>query len=73
MQSIFQENLDWSKHKTVKPVNPQNIRRGNLSLLAMSQFKDGELVRSARPRCIWPNPYNNSSNILSRRVWSKGA
>lgn len=72
MQNSMLENLDWYKNKTVAPNRP-SVRKGNLALLATTRYKNGELVQSARARCIWPNPYKNDSNILSRRVWGKEA
>ncbi len=70
MRREIQENLDWYKNKTVSPAN---VRRGNLALLATTQFRNGEIVQTTRGRCIWPNPYKADSNILSRRVWGKEA
>lgn len=68
MQKDIQENLDWYKNKTV---SSSNVRKGNLALLATTQFRNGELVQTARPRCIWPSPYKTDTNVLSRRVWGK--
>ena len=73
MQKSAQENLDWYKNKAVNSFGSSHVRKGNLALLATSQFRNGELVQTARARCILPNPYKNDSNILSRRVWGKEA
>lgn len=72
MQNSMLENFDWYKNKTVTPTRP-SVRKGNLALLATTRYRNGELVQSARARCVWPNPYKNDTNILSRRVWSKEA
>lgn len=70
--SGYQEYLDWSK--TRKPSAAGTIvRKGNLSLLATTQFRNGQLVNTTKQRCIWPNPYQSDSNVLSRRVWGKEA
>lgn len=66
----YQEYLDWYKNKKVMPTD-ETVRKGNLSLLATTQFRNGELVSATRQRCIWPNSYKNDSNVLSRRVWGK--
>lgn len=71
MQSAL-ENLDWYKNKVVAPSRVV-VRKGNLALLATTRYRNGELVQSIKTRCVWPNPYKNDSNILSRRVWSKDA
>lgn len=65
--SNTQSGLDWDKNKTF-----QIKRRGNLSLLAASTIKDGNLV-STNQRCIWPSQFssNNNDKIISRRVWGK--
>lgn len=66
------ENLDWYKNKVVAPSRVV-VRKGNLALLATTRYRNGELVQSTKARCVWPNPYKNDSNVLSRRVWSKDA
>lgn len=66
------ENLDWYKNKVVVPSRVV-VRKGNLALLATTRYRNGELVQSTKARCVWPNPYKNDSNVLSRRVWSKDA
>ncbi len=71
MQSAL-ENLDWYKNKVVAPSRVV-VRKGNLALLATTRYRNGELVQSTKARCVWPNPYKNDSNVLSRRVWSKDA
>ncbi len=70
MQREILENSSWKQADAVRPVT---VRRGNLALLATSQFKNGELVRTPKGRCVWPNPYKAGSNYLSRRVWGKEA
>lgn len=72
MQNTMLENLDWYKNKTVASSRPL-VRKGNLAILATTRYRNGELVQSTRARCIWPNPYKNDSNFLSRRVWGKEA
>jgi len=68
MHQGIRENLDWYKNKTVSSAN---VRKGNLALLATTKFRNGEIVQTARGRCIWPNPYKSDSNYLSRRVWGR--
>lgn len=63
----YSENgFDWDKNK-----NYQIKKRGNLSLLATSTIKEGNLVGS-KARCVWPSSLSDSENkIFSRRVWGK--
>ena len=66
----YQEYLDWYKNKKVETAG-EGVRKGNLSLLATTQFRNGELVSATKQRCIWPSPYKSDSNVLSRRVGGK--
>lgn len=70
MQREILENSAWNQADATRPVT---IRRGNLSLLATSRFKNGELVHTSKGRCIWPTLNKMNSNYLSRRVWGKEA
>lgn len=61
-----QTQFDWYKNK-----NFQIKKRGNLSLLASSTFKNGEMVTS-KQRYIWPeSSINNDSRFITRRVWGR--
>ena len=49
---------------------PVVIKKGNLSVLATAEFRDGQMVSTPinRQRYVWPNPYSqNNSGIMSRR------
>ena len=41
MQKSAQENLDWYKNKAVNSFGSSHVRKGNLALLATSQFRNG--------------------------------
>lgn len=62
----MQSGYDWEKNK-----NYQVKKRGNLSLLATTTFRNGDLV-SGQARCIWPSSLLGAeSKIITRRMWSK--
>lgn len=69
MNSRMSENLDWSRSKSASSVK----QRGNMSLIAATIIKNGELVTpSARQRFIWPSGLEESSKrVLTRRVWGQ--
>ena len=56
-------------------VSPEAIiKKGNLSVLATAEFRDGQMISApaTKPRYIWPNPYNQShSSLSSRRLYSR--
>ena len=62
----MQTGYDWEKNK-----HYQIKKRGNLSLLAATTFKNGNMVSSGS-RCVWPRASESrDSRIISRRVWGK--
>ena len=71
MNTYSQINLDWSRgSSSQQPV----VRRGNLSVLATAEFRDGQMVSTPvnRQRYVWPNPYNQTrSSMLSRKLYSR--
>jgi hypothetical protein len=53
---------------------PTVVRRGNLSVLAMAEFRGGQMVSTpiTRQRYVWPNPYNqNNMATMSRKVFAR--
>lgn len=49
---------------------PMVIRKGNLSVLATAEFRDGQMVSTpiTRQRYVWPNPYSHGNGgLMSRR------
>ena len=59
----MQTGFDWEKNK------PYQIKkRGNLSLLAATTFKNGNMVSSGS-RCVWPSASERApSVVLSARL-----
>ena len=53
---------------------PAVIKRGNLSVLATAEFRDGQMIRTpiAKQRYVWPNPYNqNTASSLASKAWAR--
>lgn len=53
---------------------PVIVRRGNLSVLATAEFRDGQMVSTPvnKQRYVWPNPYNHTnSGIMSRKFFAR--
>lgn len=72
MNSYSKTGLDWYRSKTVSSAAP--VRRGNLSVLATAEFRNGQMVSTPinRQRYIWPNPYHQvQSGILSRKIYAR--
>ena len=53
---------------------PMIIKRGNLSVLATAEFRDGQMVSTPinKQRYVWPNPYSQSNvGVMSRRFFGR--
>ena len=59
------ENFDWSEYG-----KSSNVRRGDISMIATTIIKNGEIVASpSRQRFVWPSSFEESaSNFISKRV-----
>ena len=67
MNTYAKVDLIPSRNTVSQPIT---IRRGNLSVLATAEFRDGQMVSTPinRQRYVWPNPYSHSSSgFMSRR------
>lgn len=72
MSSYSKSGLDWYRSKNTESAAP--VRRGNLSLLATAEFRDGQMVSTpvTRQRYVWPNPYHQvQSGILTRKIYAR--
>lgn len=71
MNTYSQTSLGW---RTSDTSYPSGVRRGNLSVLATAEFRDGQMVSTpvTRQRYVWPNPYNQrGSSVLSRKLYAR--
>ncbi|MBR1604548.1 MAG: hypothetical protein IJ660_00390 [Alphaproteobacteria bacterium] len=67
MNTYAKVDLISSRNTVSQPIT---IRRGNLSVLATAEFRDGQMVSTPinRQRYVWPNPYSHSSTgFMARR------
>lgn len=71
MNTYSQINLDWSRGSLSQQ---PSIRRGNLSVLATAEFRDGQMISTpvTKQRYVWPNPYHQTrSSMLSRKLYAR--
>ncbi len=68
MNYNLKDNFDTAKYSS----NSQ-VKRGDISMIAASVIKGGNLVLSPnRQRFVWPRGLEDSgSRFLTRRVWAK--
>ena len=72
MDTYSKSGLNWYRQDGVAAPSP--VRKGNLSMLATAEFRDGQMVSTPinRQRYVWPNPYSQTrSGVLSRKLYMR--